>query len=126
MLSKIVPRPAGRTMELVACCCAMAESVEARTVAIQAARTSSAAKETRMQRRSSRMRELTIRASDLFPRKLDVARVCRRGRDIVELDGRLLDPLGGRCVRDLRGERGILRLKFDLLAVEPAYVHVHP
>src|SRR5690348_14045575 len=105
MLSKIVPRPAGRTTGAVACPTARRESDDARTVAIHDARASNAPKTSRMQRRSSRMREFTTRAMPLFLRELEVAGVGRRRWDIAESVGCLLDPLGGRCARDLGRER---------------------
>src|SRR4051812_23845135 len=114
MLSKMVPRPAGRTTGAFVCVCASADSDDARTVAIQDARASSAAKTIRMQRSSSRMREFTTRAMPpLLPRHVEVARVARRGRDIAEPVGRLLDPLRGGCARDLGRQCRILRLEFE-------------
>src|SRR5205823_4820899 len=111
-LSKIVPLPAGSTTGAFVCVCASAASDDARTVAIHDARASSAAKARRMQSSSSRMREFTTRATPLLllVRKLDVARVGRRGRDIAEPVGRLLDPLRGGCTRDLGRQCRILRL----------------
>src|SRR3954452_6912030 len=127
MLSKIVPRPAGRTIGAFVCVCASAESDDARTVAIHEARASSAANTTRTQRSNSRMREFTTRAIPplLLPRELEVARVCCRGRDKAEPARCLLDSLRGGSARDLGRQSRILRLKFELLAVEPAHAHVH-
>src|SRR3954447_24793659 len=110
MLSKIVPRPAGRTTGAVAWPTAMRESDEARTVAIHDARASRAPKASRTQSSSSRMRELTTRAMPLFLRELEVAGVGRRRWDIAESVGCLLDALGGRGARDLGRERLVLRL----------------
>jgi hypothetical protein len=92
--SKIVPRPAGSTTGAFVCTCAIAESDEARTVAIHDARASSAPNASRMQSSSSRMREFTTRARPLLllPEP-DVARVGRRRWDIAEPVGCLLDAL---------------------------------
>src|SRR3954453_4999260 len=148
MLSKSVPRPAGRTTGAFVCVCAIADSDDARTVAIHDARASSAPKTSKMQRSNNRMREFTTRerpearaaeprapsretgpplaaTPPLLPREVEVARVARRGRDIAEPVGRLLDPLRGGCARDLGRECRILRLEFELLVVEPAHAHVH-
>ena len=63
MLSKIVPRPAGRMTGAFVCTCAIFESDPARTVPIHAARARSALNASRMQSRSRRIRELTTRAT---------------------------------------------------------------
>src|SRR5690242_13084695 len=79
MLSKIVPRAAGRTTGAFVCTWPSFESEDARTVVIHAARASSTPKARRTQTRSRRRRELTTRVTRLLPREIDVARV-RRGR----------------------------------------------
>ena len=66
MLSKIVPRPAGRTTGAFVCTCPIRERAEARTVVIQVARARSAANASRTQRSSRRIRELTTRATAYF------------------------------------------------------------
>jgi hypothetical protein len=63
MLSKIVPRAAGRTMGAFVCSCPACESAAARTVESHAVRARSAPNASRMQSRRRRIRELTTRAT---------------------------------------------------------------
>src|SRR5258708_19642683 len=122
--SKIVPRPAGRTMGVFVCDCAIDDSADARTVASHASRTSSTPNVRTMQRSRNRMREFATPPISLAGVEVEVARICPRRGPEAEAVCHLLDPLRSACARELRRERRVLLLQLELLLIEPADVDV--